>query len=315
MWESFFTPTVLGDLLSAGVRLATPLLLGALGETVSQKAGTLNIGLESSMISGAFFGFATAYISGSLSMGFFMGIIGGVVFSLLHAFISHSLGQNQSVTGTVLNLFSIGITSFLFSLINTTNLYPQVRTLSNISIPILSKIPILGEAFFNKDIVTYFTYLMVIVVAVFLKRTVWGMQLSAVGENPQAADTVGINVIKVRYLAALFNGAMNGLSGAFLTLVQLGSFSDNVTSGRGFIALAIVVFGQRNPYGILLGSLFIGMANAMQFKLQIFNIGLPAQFFTGLPYILTIVALLVSASNRKSTEPKSLGKPYIRSSR
>lgn len=314
MWESIFTLSAMESLLSAGVRLSVPLLLGALGETVSQKAGTLNIGLESSMISGAFFGFAVTYWTGSLALGFLAGMLGGVIFSMLHAFISHGLGQNQSVTGTALNLFAIGITSFLFSLINTTSLYPQVKTLSNIAIPFLSQIPVVGEVFFNKDIVTYIAYLMVFAVAFFFKRTIWGVELVAVGENPQAADTVGVNVLGIRYAAALFNGLMNGLAGAFLTLVQLGSFSDSVTSGRGFIALALVVFGKRNPYGIFLGSLFIGMANAMQFKLQIFDIGLPAQFFTGLPYILTIVALLLSVS-KKGTEPAGLGKPYVRSSR
>jgi simple sugar transport system permease protein len=314
MWDSILNFSSLESLLSAGVRLSVPLIFGALGETVSQKAGTLNIGLESNMISGAFFGFAVTYWTGSLPLGFLAGMFAGAVFSMLHAFISHGLGQNQSVTGTALNLFAIGITSFLFSLINTTSLYPQVVTLQNLAIPYVSDIPVIGEVFFNKDIITYIAYIMIFVVAFFLKHTVWGMELVAVGENPQAADTVGIRVLKIRYGAALFNGLMNGLAGAFLTLVQLGSFSDSVTSGRGFIALALVVFGKRNPYGIFLGALFIGMANAMQFKLQIFNIGLPAQFFTGLPYILTIAALLFSAS-KKGTEPASLGKPYIRSAR
>ncbi|HOG00806.1 MAG TPA: ABC transporter permease, partial [Clostridia bacterium] len=250
MWESILTLGAMESLLSAGVRLSVPLILGALGETVSQKAGTLNIGLESNMISGAFFGFAVAYWTGSLALGFLAGMLGGIIFSMLHAFISHGLGQNQSVTGTALNLFAIGITSFLFSLINNTDLFPQVKTLSNIAIPVLSEIPVIGEVFFNKDIVTYIAYLMIFAVAFFLKRTVWGMELVSVGENPQAADTVGVKVLKIRYAAALFNGLMNGLAGAFLTLVQLGSFSDNVTSGRGFIALALVVFGKRNPYGI-----------------------------------------------------------------
>ncbi len=314
MWSSIINLNSVESLLSAGVRLSVPLIFGALGETISQKAGTLNIGLESNMLSGAFFGFAVTYWTGSLALGFFAGMLAGAVFSMLHAFISHGLGQNQSVTGTALNLFAMGITSFLFSLINTTNLFPQVKTLQNLAIPYLSDIPILGEVFFNKDIITYVAYLMIIIVAFFINRTIWGMELVAVGENPQAADTVGVKVLKIRYAAALFNGVMNGLAGAFLTLVQLGSFSDNVTSGRGFIALALVVFGKRNPYGIFFGALFIGMANAMQFKLQIFNIGLPAQFFTGLPYILTIAALLLSAS-KKGTEPASLGKPYIRSAR
>ena len=183
MWESILTLGAMESLLSAGVRLSVPLILGALGETVSQKAGTLNIGLESNMISGAFFGFAVAYWTGSLAMGFLAGMLGGIIFSMLHAFISHGLGQNQSVTGTALNLFAIGITSFLFSLINNTDLFPQVKTLPNIAIPVLSEIPVIGEVFFNKDIVTYIAYLMIFAVAFFLKRTVWGMELVSVGEN------------------------------------------------------------------------------------------------------------------------------------
>jgi simple sugar transport system permease protein len=243
-------------------------------------------------------------------------MLGGLLFSMIHAFISIYLRQNQSVTGTALNLFSVGLTSYLFSVMvnNTSGTYPQIDTLQSLPIPLLCKIPIIGEAFFNKDIITYISYIMVILISLFLTRTMWGMSLVSVGENPQAADTVGINVFKTKYLAAIFNGLMGGMGGAYLILGQLGMFSENVTSGRGYIALSLVVFGKRNPYGVFFASLFMGAANAMQFKLQALGINLPVQLFTGLPYIFTILVLLLSAS-KKNSDPASLSKPYIRSLR
>lgn len=303
---------------SAAVRLAVPLLFASLGEMVSQKAGTLNIGLESVMLSGAFVGFACAYLSGSLIIGFLGGMLGGALFSMLHAFISIYLRQNQSVTGTALNMFALGFTGFFYQIMASASaLMPQINTLNTLPLPFLSQIPIIGEAFFNKDSITYLSYVMVILVAIFLNKTVWGMRLISVGENPQAADTVGIHVFRTKYLAALFNGIMSGLGGAYLILGQLGSFTENVTSGRGFIALSIVVFGRRKPLGVFLAALFMGAANALQYRMQALGVALPVQLFTGMPYILTIVVLLISSlsKERGSTEPAALGKPYIRSMR
>lgn len=296
--------------------MAIPLLYAALGETVSQKSGLLNIGLEANMLSGAFFGFAVSYWTGSLAIGFLGGIAGGVLFSMIHAFLSISLGQNQSVSGTALNLFSTGLTSYLFAVLvnNASNAYPQITTLSYFPVPLLNKIPIIGEAFFNKDIITYFGYLLVLIIALFLNKTVWGKTLISVGENPQASDTAGINVNRTRYLAALFNGAMCGIGGAYLVLGQLGMFSENVTSGRGYIALSLVVFGRRKPFGVFLGALFLGIANALQYKMQAMGVKMPIQFFTGLPYIMTIAVLLFSAS-KTNTEPSALSKPFFRGSR
>lgn len=181
----------------------------------------------------------------------------------------------------------------------------------------MSGLPVIGEAFFNKDIITYLSYVLTALVAIFLNKTVWGMTLVSVGENPQAADTVGIPVFRTKYLAALFNGMVSGLGGAYLILGQIGSFTENVTSGRGFIALSIVVFGRRKPLGIFLTALFMGAANALQYRMQTLGVALPVQLFTGMPYILTIVALLISGLSRKGggTEPAALGKPYIRSMR
>lgn len=317
MWEEIATIGFITTFLSAAVRMAVPLAFAAVGETMSQKAGILNIGLEANMLSGAFFGFAIAFWTNSLFLGFLGGMLGGVLFSMTHAFIAVYLRQNQSVTGTALNLFSVGLTSYLFHVMvnSASGIYPQINTLGNLPIPVLCKIPMIGDAFFNKDIITYLLYVLVIVAAVFLKKTVWGMTLVSVGENPRAADTVGINVFRTKYLAAFFNGIMSGIGGAYLMLGQLGMFSENVTSGRGFIALSLVVFGRRNPYGVFFASLFMGAANALQFKMQALGVGLPTQVFTGLPYVLTVLVLLLSAFKKINTEPAALAKPYIRSMR
>lgn len=182
-------------------------------------------------------------------------------------------------------------------------------------IPILHKVPLIGEAFFQKDIVTYLLYVLMVILLWFFSKTAWGLSLIAVGENPQAADTVGLPVFRIKYLAALFNGAMGGLGGAYLILGQLGMFSENVTSGRGYIALSLVVFGRRNPLGICLATLFMGAANALQFKMQALGVEMPVQFFTGLPYLLTVIVLIFSAVKKNDSDPASLGKPYIRSMR
>ena len=317
MWDEIWNLAFLASFLSAAVRMGVPLAYAALGETISQKSGTINIGLEANMLAGAFVGFAAAYKSGSLVLGFLCGMLAGACFSLLHAFFSIYLRQNQNVIGTALNLFVLGLTSYMFQVIvnQTSGAYPQISTLPLLPIPILSKIPLIGEAFFHKDIITYLLYAVMIGMLWFLKRTVWGLSLVSVGENPQAADTVGLPVFRIKYLAAAFNGLMSGLGGAYLVLGQLGMFSENVTSGRGYIALSLVVFGRRHPAGVCLAALFMGAANALQFKMQALGVSLPIQFFTGLPYILTVVVLFISAIKKTDTDPAALGKPYIRTMR
>ncbi len=300
--------------LSAAIRMAVPLTFTAIGEDVSEKAGIINVGLEAVMIVGAFSGFAGMFYTGNLVLGFLCGMLGGMFASMLHAFLSVYLRQDQNVAGVALNLFAAGITSYLFMLmVNANGSLPNIVTLRPIPIPLLSGIPFLGEVFFNKDIVTYLAYLTVAVASVFMWRTIWGLSLSSVGENPRAADTVGLPVYKIQYAAAAFNGIMGGIGGAYLILGQVGVFYENITAGRGYIALAIVVFGKRNPIGIFLAALFFGAADAFQFRLQTLGITLPTQLFTGLPYLLTVGALLLVA--KKNTNPAALGTPYIRTSR
>lgn len=317
MWDEILNLAFLASFLSAAVRMAIPLAYAALGEMISQKSGTINIGLEANMLGGAFLGFAVTYWTGSLLVGFLSGMIAGACFSLLHAFFSIYLRQNQNVIGTALNLFALGLTSYMFQVIvnRTTGTYPQIATLPALPIPLLCKIPLIGDAFFNKDIVTYLLYALVIGLVWFLNQTTWGLSLVSVGENPQAADTVGLPVFRIKYLAAAFNGLMSGLGGAYLVLGQLGMFSENVTSGRGYIALSLVVFGRRNPVGVCLAALFMGAANALQFKMQALGVEMPIQFFTGLPYVLTVLVLVISAVKKTDSDPAALGKPYIRTMR
>lgn len=301
--------------LSAAVRTAIPILCASLGEDISEKAGIINVGLEAVMLAGAFFGFAAAYLTQSLVIGFIVGMLTGMVMSLFHAFLSVYLKQDQNVAGVALNLLVTGITSYLFQLMVNRHGIPQIDTLKNIPIPLLCKIPIIGEALFNKDIVVYLIYVLVVLLVIYYKKTVWGMALCAVGENPKAADTVGISVYKNQYMAAAVNGILGGLGGAYLLLGQLGIFFENITAGRGYIALAVVVFGRRNPIGILLAALFFGAAEAFQFRLQILGISLPVQLFTGLPYVLTALSLLIVARTKKDDTPSALGIAYDRMSR
>ena len=317
MWDKILTLAFMGSFLSAAVRMAIPLAYAALGEMISQKSGTINIGLEANMLGGAFLGFAVTYWTGSLPLGFLAGMVAGACFGLLHAFFSIYLRQNQNVIGTALNLFALGLTSYMFQVIvnRTAGNYPQISTLPTLPIPLLCKIPLIGDAFFNKDIIAYLLYALIIVLVWFLNQTAWGMSLVSVGENPKAADTVGLPVFRIKYLAAAFNGLMSGLGGAYLVLGQLGMFSENVTSGRGYIALSLVVFGRRNPVGVCLAALFMGAANALQFKMQALGVDMPIQVLTGLPYVLTVLVLAISAVKKTDADPAALGKPYIRTMR
>ena len=240
-----------------------------------------------------------------------------MLISLGQAFFAIYLRRNQNVIGTAFNMFALGLTSFFYQLLvnHYASSYPQIDTLKQVKIPGLSSIPLIGRSFFSNDIVVYLLYIIIIAMMFFLKKTAWGSSLVAVGENPQAGDTAGISVYKTRYLAAAFNGIMSGIGGAYLTLGQLGVFSENITSGRGYISLSLVVFGRRNPIGVFLSSVFIGAANALQFKMQAFGVKMPTQFFSGLPYILTVIVLIISAVKKNDSDPASLGKPYVRTMR
>ena len=300
--------------LAAALRMATPLTLAGIGEAVSEKAGVLNIGLEAIMLMGAFASFIVAFFTGNLVLGLFAGMAGGVLVSMIHAYFSISYRLDQTIVGLALNFAVLGLTSFLFLIVfRGATVLPSISTFAPISIPLLSRIPVLGPVFFEQNIFGYITMVSIVVVSVIFYKTEWGVRLLAVGEHPQAADTVGINVFAIRYRACFINGIFGGMGGAYLTLARLGFFMENITAGRGFIALVAMILGRRNPVGIFFAAMAIGFSEAMQFHLQTMGFPLPSQVFIMLPYVVAVLVLLLSIG--KSTNPLALGVPYERNKR
>lgn len=309
MWETIFSLSFLVGLLTAGVRIATPLLVAALGEIMSEKAGVLNIGIEGTMLAGSLAGFLGAYYSGNPWLGVLAGLLAGGFISSIHAYLSITLATDQVVNGIAINVFGWGLTSLLFgALFGISANPPKIQTLEPIAIPFLSRIPILGPILFQQSPLVYIALLLVPLVGVALFKTDLGLSLRAVGEQPAAADTAGISVPLVRYIAVITGGLLAGLGGVFLSVGQLGMFTDNMTAGRGFIALAVVIFGRWNPVGALLASLLFGVAYALQLSLQALGFHVPHQFLLMLPYVLTMVALAGAVGRRGA--PASLAIPY-----
>lgn len=313
MLEQIFTLTFFTAFLTAAVRMAVPLIYAALGEVFLEKTGILNIGLEGVMLGGAFGSFAGAFYSNSLLMGFLCGMLGGCLVSVIHGFLCIKLFQDQSVSGIALNIFMLGVTSFGYKLMSAGESYQQIETLKRIRIPVLSKIPLIGDAFFNQDIMTYLVFVLVILASVFYRKTSSGLAFSSIGENPQSADAAGISVYGHQWVAIVVNGVLGGIGGAVLVLVQLGKFSENMISGRGYIALAAVILGRYTPLGAMGAAFVFGGANALQIRLQAMEVPLPTQALAMLPYVITLLTLLLSIG--KSNQPEKLGKPYIRGSR
>lgn len=310
MLEQILTLGFFTAFLTAAVRMAVPLIYAGLGETISEKAGILNIGMEGVMLGGAFFSFAGTFYSGSLGVGLLCGMAGGAFVSAIHGILSIKLAQDQSVSGIAINIFMAGFTSFLYKLMSNGQSYQQIDLLHKLKIPVLGEIPLIGNALFNQDILTYVVYVLIFAVTYFYSKTSKGLAFSAIGENPGAADSAGIPVHLYQSAAVLLNGMLGGLGGAYLVLAQVGNFSENMTSGRGYIALAAVILGRYAPFGMMGAALIFGGANALQIRLQAIGVPLPTQALAMLPYIITLVALLGAIG--KNSAPEALGKPYVR---
>ena len=305
---------VIITLFASALRIAAPLTLAGLGETISEKSGILNIGIEGIMLTGAFFSFLTTFYTGSLLLGTLAGILSGIILSLIHGVISIECKANQTIVGLAINFLALGLTSFIFlKIFGQSKVLPATKMITAFKIPVLSKIPIIGNILFSQDIIVYLMFLLIILVWIFLYKTQWGVSLLAVGEYPRAADTVGISVNKVRYLAVIANGFFGGLAGSYLILGQLGFFIENLTSGKGYIALVAVILGRRNPIGVFLATLVFGFASALQFNLQTMGWNIPSQLFSMFPYVITVIALLFTIG--KSSDPVALGIPYERDGR
>ncbi len=298
LWDNNQTNAV----ASGTIRYAAPLILGALCGVIGERSGVFNIGIEGQMLFAAFVGFMAASYSGSLLIGFAAGLAGAVLLGLFLAWAAVTLKMDQIIAGTVINIFALGVTSFY---------YVQGRTMPPVpewSVPLLSDLPIVGSAVFENGPLTYVALLSVAVVAVALFKTRWGLRTRAIGEHPGAADTVGISVIKTRYINLMIAASLSGLAG--LHLVQVASsFNRNMSNGLGFIALAVMIIGRWHPVGALNGALLFGFLIALQSQFQ-FNqaLDIPPQFFGMLPYLFTIIVLAVSGLSARP--PAAGGKPY-----
>jgi len=296
-------------LFAAAVRMATPIASAALGGIFSERAGIINIGLEGMMLTGAFAGVATSFFTGSAWLGVLAAILVGGLLGLLHAFLTVKFLVNQVVSGTGINILALGFTAYMSQVLwGSRGASESVNSLDVISIPLLKDIPIIGGIIGSHTPLVYLVFAIVILSYIFLFKTPMGLRIRAVGEHPAAADTAGINVYRTKYLCVVISGMLAGFGGAFLSLGHLNLFVLGMTGGRGFIALAAMIFGQWMPYGAFGASLLFGFADALQMRLQALGL-LPPQIILTVPYVLTIVVL---AGVVRKARPPSNYKPYVK---
>ena len=308
------------SILAITLRAGTSLIYATIGEIYTERSGILNLGLEGMMLMGAVTSFATVYYTGSLGLAVFVAMISGVILSSIHAFLSITMRANQVVSGLSITLFGTGFASFLGQRLgpeeNGRYLIGLIgEKFSPIVIPGLSKIPLVG-AFFSQDLLTYIVYLLIPIAWFYMYKTKNGLNLRAVGENPQTADAMGIDVLKTRYLYTIIGGTLVAIGGAHLSLAYAPGWTENITGGRGWIVIALVIFSMWNPSRAIWGALLFGGINAVQFRLQASGTNIPASFLNMLPYLATIIALVVMTwiekYNKKIGAPAALATSYMR---
>jgi general nucleoside transport system permease protein len=297
-------------LIAAMLRFGTPLTFAALGGLLSERSGVINIGLEGMMLMGAFFGIFGADLTGSWLLGAIIGMAAGAAMGLVHAVLSISLRADQVVGGTAINLLAWGITGYVFVAHYGTRGTPSdVPRVPEVSLPGIKEIPFVGDAIGEASLLTWLALLLVPLLALYLFRTPGGLRLRSVGEKPRAADSVGVPVLRTRYLAVVSSGALAALGGVYLSIALVGSFNEMMTDGRGFIALAAVIFGNWRPGGALAGALLFGFSSAVAQRLPAFSDSL-AVLFQALPYVVTLV--VVAGVIGRSRPPAAIGVPYVK---
>lgn len=309
--NNIFQVSIIISMLSGMMRIATPILLAALGELVTERAGILNLGVEGIMLTGAFVGFLVANQTGSIPLALVAAMIAGAAMSLIMVFMAATLKVNQVVSGLALNLLASGITFYWYRVVfSGIGVTPTIEIMKIVQIPLLSKIPILGEVLFSQHLLTYFAFIMVPVIWYFMNKTKYGLEIRCLGENPRAIDIKGINVTRLQYLATIFGGMMGGLGGAFLTVVSAGIFLPDMSAGRGWLAIVVVISGNWQPFGMVLAALVFSFFEAFQLQAQSLGVKFPYELLLALPYVIAIVFLIISRT--RSEAPGQLGEPYSR---
>ena len=318
MSENLTALAIVLGILHSGIRLATPYLYASLGEMFGQRSGVLNLGVEGIMLVGSFFGFFVVFQTGNPWLGFAAAAVVGALMGLLMAVVSVTFKAEQGISGIGLSLFGLGVSSLLFKTMLGTvegvEGFSELKfCLSSVGIDssiCLSEVPVAGEIVFSHSVMTYIAYALVPIAAYVLGRTTWGLKIKAVGQNPEAADSLGVSVDLVRYISVIFGGLMAGIAGASLSISLLGVFQENMTNGIGFIAVALVYFGGWSPWGVMVGALLFSTVNSMQLWAQVLDLPIPSDVAVMLPYVLTIVALALPI--RRAAQPAALTKPFTR---
>ena len=302
------------SLFAGTIRLATPILLPALGQLYTQRAGILNPGVEGTMLMGSISGFAVACATNNLWLGLAAGILGGMLYSLVMAWLSVTMRANQVIAGIGMNILASGLAAYIYRLIFGIRALPaKITSFQAIDIPGLSDIPVIGTIFFQHNILVYFAFALVPITWFILEKTTFGLKIKAVGEHPRAADSKGISVGGIRYAAVLIGGAYAGAGGAFMTIAYLNTFTESVIGGFGYIAVSVVIFARFMPGKAMWGAMLFGLTSALQLRLQAQGIGIPSQLLLMLPYIMTIIALIFAS--KKAEFPSAYTVPYSRMER
>jgi len=307
-----FTQQFVTALVAGGVLASVPLMFTAVGESISERAGVLNIGLEGMMLVGAYTGFLGAYEGHSMWLGFLTGIIGGAVAATLMVVLSVRMGLDQIVVGIAITLAGDGITSVLQQA-QFGGSYPRLPAYGNVAIPGLDSIPILGRSLFDQPLLVYLGVVFVGLVASMFRRTRWGLELRAAGEKPEALDAAGVNVLNARSYACLATGALAGLGGAYLSVIATGTFTPGMTQGQGYMAIVIAMLARGRPTWVALASFVFGLSLSLTTALQVIGVTISSDVINMLPFVAIIVALLAFA--RSAYLPPALALPYVRGAR
>jgi ABC-type uncharacterized transport system permease subunit len=308
VWATRGTSLSLFAMLRESIVRATPLILGALSGLWCEKSGVVNIAIEGMMLSGAFTAVAATSMFGSPWVGILVAILTGGLMASLHAVLSIKYKVDQIISGTVINILAVGATRYLNIRLLTPSGNNAPGTFPVISIPVLSDIPIIGPMFFQHQPTVFLMMILVAVVGVIIAFTPWGLRTRAIGEHPRAADTLGIHVNRMRYINVIIGGMVAGIGGAYFSLGEVGRFEDNMTNGKGFVALAALIFGKWTAVGGMLAGLLFGFADALQDKMQILKVGIPPEFLQMTPYVLTVIVL--AGVIGRAIPPAAVGKPY-----